>query len=112
MKPVLSSLREKKRYVLFRVLSQEQLSFKGIGKSIKDHFLSLMGEYGYAKSGLMFLPEHWNKSKHTGIVKINHTSVPQLKMALSLIKTIEGEKVIVSSLGVSGILAKTQRFIV
>ena len=111
MKPLLSSLREKKRYVVFKVISQEQLPFKEINKSIKEHFLSLMGEFGYAKAGLMLLHEQWNQSKNTGIAKINHKYVPHLKMALSLIKNIENEKVIVNSLGVSGILAKTQRFI-
>jgi len=111
MKPLLSSLREKKRYVVFKVISQEQLPFKGISKGIKEHFLSLMGEFGYTKSGLMLLHEQWNQSKNTGVAKINHKYVTHLKMALSLIKNIESEKVIVNSLGVSGILAKTKRFV-
>ena len=112
MKPLLSSLREKKRYVVFQSVSLESIPFKDISKSIKEHFLSLVGIKGYAKAGIIILPERWNKSKNMGIIKVNHTSLSDLKMALASIKSVNGEKAIMQSIGVSGILNKTKKFMI
>ena len=110
MKPLLSSLREKKRYVAFKAITTEPLAFKSIRKSIQEHFLNLAGEKGYAKAGIMILPEQWDKNKHLGILKVNHLWLYDLKMALALVKNIDGEKVILQSIGVSGILDKAKQY--
>ena len=112
IKPILPSLREKKRYVLFRVVSEGPLGFKAVARNMKDSILSFIGEKGYAESGFILLPEKWNKSKQTGIFKIGHKHVSDVKMALSLTKNIEHEKVIIHSLAVSGILNKTGQSVI
>ena len=44
-----------------------------------------------------------------GIIKVNHKHVDELKSALTLIEKINNKKVIVKSLGVSGILNKAEQ---
>lgn len=102
MKPLLPSMREKKRYVVFETIT-DKFDSKKTEKLIMDNNLRFMGEFGISKSGLMFLSDSWNKNK--GIIKINPKYVDELKMALGLIK---GD-IIVNVLGVSGTLKKAKQ---
>jgi ribonuclease P/MRP protein subunit POP5 len=106
MKPILPSLREKKRYVVFEVVSKNNFSIKDVKKEIEKTSLNLIGTLGFSKAGIMVLNDYENKR---GIVKVNNKYVNELKMALALIKNIEEKKVIVNSVGVSGILNKARK---
>ncbi len=75
IKPILPSLKEKKRYILY----EGKLSRNAIKQGIKD----FIGEYGMAKAGIMFIKSKNNK----GIVKTNVKWLEQVKTALSLMKT-------------------------
>jgi RNase P/RNase MRP subunit POP5 len=105
MKPLLPSLREKKRYVVFDVKTSD-FDTKEVEKLIVDNALKFMGEFGISKAGFMILSDSWNDKK--GIIKINPKYVDEIKMVLGLIKG----KIIVNTLGVSGTLKKAkQKFI-
>lgn len=106
-KALMPTLREKKRYVAFRIQSEHKIAnFHSVEKAIYHSFGRLFGEVGIAKAGLMFISERWNSEKQIGLVKIDHKHVNELKAGLALIKEIENNKVIVSSIGTSGILNK------
>lgn len=75
IKPILPSLKEKKRYILY----EGKVSRNTIKQGIKDY----IGEYGMAKAGIMFIKSKNNK----GIVKTNVKWLEQVKTALSLMKT-------------------------
>jgi RNase P/RNase MRP subunit POP5 len=75
IKPILPSLKEKKRYILY----EGKLSRNAIKQGIKD----FIGEYGMAKAGIMFIKSKNNK----GIIKTNVKWLEQVKTALSLMKT-------------------------
>ena len=112
LKPLLPSLKEKKRYLVFNLVSKSQIKdFKAISSSIMGSFTRYFGEFGIAEAGLMVLKERWNAEKQTGIIKVNNKWVDQLKASLALIKEINNKKVIVKSVGVSGILKKTDKFL-
>ncbi len=102
MKPLLPSMREKKRYVVFEAITKK-LDSKKAEKLILENSLKFMGEFGVSKSGLMLLSDSWEKNK--GIVKINPKYVDELKMSLGLIK---GD-IIVNVLGVSGTPKKAKQ---
>ncbi|MBW2985202.1 hypothetical protein KY313_00915 [Candidatus Woesearchaeota archaeon] len=104
MKPLLPSLREKKRYLVFEVISKKKLS--GIPeKDIEEFMLRLHGEIGLGKAGLIFLKNKWNKIKQRGIVKVHYKYVDQLRAALC---SFHKGDVIMRSIGVSGILKKAE----
>lgn len=110
-RPLLPSLREKKRYVVFEIISKKKIkSFNVVGEEIWKSCLRFLGEYGCANANIKVLSEKWDAKKQKGIIRINNKHVNELKLALMLIKKIEDEDVIVRVVGVSGILKKTRRF--
>lgn len=111
LKPLIPSLREKKRYLVFEIVSKTPVkSFELVSEAVQNSVLSFIGTKGTAKTGLMIIKDRFNMPKQTGIIKINNKYVDDLKAALALIKEIGGQAVIVRSRGVSGILRKTEKF--
>ena len=108
IKPLLPSLREKKRYVVFEVLSDSKLNASSIKEQIMTSALNLIGERGVANAGILFPKETYNPENQRGILRVNNKYVNEIKSALALVQNIENEDVIVKSVGVSGILKKAQ----
>ncbi len=107
IKPVLPSLREKKRYLAFEVISKEKITnFREVSNSITQHALTFLGQFGLAKAGIIPLENKWNPDMQKGIIKVGHKHVDELRIALLLTNKINNHEVIVRSLGVSGILKK------
>jgi len=106
MKPLLPSLKEKKRYVTFEVISEGKMSQKQLESGIQENVLNFLGELGIAKSGFILMKD--TIKGNSGMVRTNVKYQDEVKMALSLIKEIDGRKVIVNVTGVSGILNKAK----
>lgn len=110
MKPLLPSLKERKRYLAFEVISNKQIStFKIVSRSVWDGVLNYIGTKGSARAGAWLLHDKWKKNK--GIIRVNNKYVDDLKASLTLIKKIDNQDVIVRSLGVSGMLNKAEKYI-
>ena len=109
IKAVLPSLREKKRYLVFEVISNNPIESSAINDSIKDSYKELYGQIGLSKAGLLFINKKFNREKQRGIVKVCNKYVEKLRFSLSLIKKIEINKAIVRSVGCSGILKKAEK---
>lgn len=67
--------------------------------------LQFLGELGYGKAGVMVL-DLWDETR--GIIRTNTKSVDQVKTALAMVEKIGNQKVIVKTIGVSGILHKAK----
>lgn len=106
LKTLLPSLKEKKRYIAFQVLSEKPVEYSKAKESIKSAMQLLVGEIGLAKAGLMFLPD-WEDN--SGIMRVATSSVNEAKAALAFVREIDGQKAVVKSIGVSGILNKTRQ---
>ena len=113
LKPILPSLREKKRYLVFEVISKEKIkNSETVSNAIWHHLLQFLGLLGVAKAGIIVLNNKWYPALQRGIIKANHTHVDGVKAALTFINKIDNNEVIFRSLGVSGILKKAeQKFI-
>ena len=109
LKPVMPSLREKKRYLAFEVLSDAKLDTNHIAKAVMNASLQFAGELGTAEMGIIPLTELFAKNK--GIIRVSNVGLDRLKAALTLITTIEGHPVSVRSLAVSGNLGKMKKAI-
>lgn len=105
MANLLPTLREKKRYLVYEVISESAVKQQDAEANIKIAFHEFLGDLGMAKAGIMFLKD-WEKNK--GIIKMGHKEVDNVKAALTLVKEINGNKAIVKSLGLSGILEKAR----
>ena len=109
LKPVLPSLREKKRYLAFEVISKERVSSaEEVSEAIWDCSLRFLGQLGTARAGLMVLNNKWDAQRQRGIMKVGHKHVDALKAALMFASKIKNNDVIFRSLGVSGILRKAE----
>lgn len=109
LKPVLPSLREKKRYLVFEVISKERIKDANlVSNAIFDFSLKFLGQLGVAKAGLMMLNDKWNPELQRGILKVSNKHVDAVKAALIFANKVGDEEVIFRSVGVSGILRKAE----
>jgi len=107
MKSLLPTLKEKKRYLVFEIISESKINdFSDVSRQILSSCSRFIGEQGMAKAGIIVMHDRWNQQTQQGIARVNNKYVDNLKASLALIKNINSEKVIVRSKGVSGILKK------
>ena len=110
LKPILPSLREKKRYLVFELISKNRIEDAVlVSNAIMKYSLQFLGQFGVAKAGIIVLNNKWDSSLQRGIIKVSHKSIEALKAALVFACKIENEDVIFRSVGVSGILNKAER---
>ena len=110
LKQILPSLREKKRYLVFEVISEQKIvESELVSNAVLHHFSEFVGNLGCAKSGLIILNNKWNPELQKGVIKINNKHVDALKASLTFIDKIDNKQVIFRSIGLSGILNKAER---
>lgn len=110
IKPMLPSLREKKRYLAFEIISRNRIhGFSAVNKAVWDSCLAFLGELGVSKAGIIVLGDKWSPDRQRGIIRVDRKYIDHTKVALALIKKIDGEKVIVRSVGVSGMINKADK---
>ncbi len=103
IKPVLPSLREKKRYIAYEIRAEKPLTFREVKTELEKKMLQFLGELGYGKAGVM-ITDLWQDNK--GVIRTNVKSVDQVKTALALVEKIGQQNVMIKTIGVSGILNK------
>ncbi len=107
LKPIIPSLKEKTRYISFEVISENPVAkFADVSKSVWQACLSFMGESGASAAGLWILPEQWDESRQSGVLRVSANSVSLAKASLSTIKSIGNHEVIVRSVATSGMINK------
>ena len=105
------SLREKKRYLAFEIISERQISeFLPVSEAICDALYEFLGTLGYAHSGALLLEEAWQPATQNCVIKVNNKYVEKLKTCLALVEGIGQQNVIVKSVKVSGNLKKAKSF--
>jgi ribonuclease P/MRP protein subunit POP5 len=110
IKPLLPSMREKKRYLAYEVISKDKFyDTTRVGKAIFDAAHDFLGDLGMARAGILMLNDKWNANLQRGIIRVNNKHVGELKASLIFVKNIEGKDVVVKSIGASGILRKAQQ---
>lgn len=109
MAPLKPSLREKKRYIAFEIISEKPMpEFRKISGSIWQGLLSYLGSYGAAKAGVWILHDKYNPETQRGLLRVSRKEVEKVKGAFVLIDNIDNIPVIIRSIGVSGILKKAE----
>ncbi|MBS3095750.1 hypothetical protein J4231_03655 [Candidatus Woesearchaeota archaeon] len=104
IKPIMPSLKEKKRYVSYRIISDKQMNENIVNNGVKSYVMKFLGELSYARAGIIFLGQNEN----SGIIRTSHNYVDEVKSALALIESIDNNPVNVFSTNVSGALNKAK----
>ena len=102
---LLPALKERKRYVVYEVLSEGTIKLTDVQREIESSFSKFFGVTGAAKAGLMYLDD-WKKKK--GIVRVSHKYIDHLKSSFCFVKKVNSEDVVIKSVGISGILKKAR----
>jgi len=109
IKPLLPSLRERKRYLAYEVISRHKFNDTvEVNKAIFDAAKDFLGSFGMAKAGVLMLNDKWNSNLQRGIMRVNNKHVDSLRSSFIFVKNIAGKEAIVKSVGASGILKKAQ----
>lgn len=110
MKPLLPTLREKKRYLVFEVLSKSRIkAFNEVAKAIIKSYHSFSGDLGLAKAGVMIMPDKWNENKQRGMISANHSSVNELRAGMLFVNNINNQPASIRTVGLSGIMNKASK---
>ncbi len=108
MKPLLPTLKERKRYIVYELLSGKPLP-AGADREVLAHLRATLGLFDGAKAGL--LPVRYDAQLQTGILRVSNAAADKAKAALLLLASVDGRRVVPRVRGVSGILKKTERFL-
>lgn len=106
MKRLLPSLREKKRYLIFKIIGGE-FSFRDAKKSIIDSCLRFMGENGLSKAKIKLIKNLFDGDK--GVIRVDKDMVGELKTGLALIRRINKRKVILKTIKLCGTLDNCEK---
>jgi len=98
LEPLLPTLRKRQRYIAVEVLSKTFIQRNAFINAVSQSGRSLLGDVGFAKCGISVL----GFENNLGIIRCTHTSVSETVGILAFIKIIDGEPVILRTLGVSG----------
>ena len=110
IKPLLPSLREKKRYLAYEVISKNRFyDAFAVNKAILEAARDFLGISGMSRAGILPINDKWNANLQRGIMRVNNKHVDNLKASLIFVKNINGKDAIVKSVGASGILRKAQQ---
>ena len=105
-KPILPSLKEKRRYIAYEVKSDNNLSFNAVKDSIIKESESYLGKLTMARAGVIFLDD-WKDQK--GLMKVNNKYEDHIKAVFTQINKIQEQNVLIKSVGISGILNKARK---
>jgi len=103
LKPLLPSLREKKRYLAFEVISEEKIPEMEVEEIILNSVKEYLGTLHMGKAGIMFLRNRYNKDKQKGIIKVNNKYLEHLRASIAL---VDKPNMLIRSTDASGILKK------
>jgi len=108
MKPLLPTLKERKRYVVYELVSAKPLA-KSAEREVLTHLQATLGLFDGARAGI--LPVRYDTKLQTGVLRVSNAATDKVKAALLLLRTAGGQRVVPRVRGVSGILNKTDRFL-
>ncbi len=97
-----SSLRVKKRYVFFRVLSDGPVSYSDLKNAAFGCLLEWMGEESFGKADVTFIRNLWDSRSRTGVLRCSHRFVDHVKLGLSMMHQTGDHRLSIQTLRVSG----------
>ncbi len=102
MAKVLPSLREKKRYIIFKVHSNEKLDYASMHNAAWNSLINWLGERDLSKANVRIIKNLWDSNKQIGFIQCSPKFVDSVKVSLGLVHQIGDQRVIFQTLRVSG----------
>lgn len=96
------TLREKDRYIKFKILSENPVEYSDIESAIWNTFLDFYGEQGVSKQSLWLIKNLWDSREQVGVIRCNNKNVTQVLAGLGLVSRLGDSRIIFKILKVSG----------
>lgn len=103
------SMRPRKRYITFRVHSEEKLDYMNIRGAVWNSLDSWLGEQDLALANIRIIKNLWDPRTQTGFIQCDHRYVDLVKTGLALIHQIGDERVVFQTLRVSGTIKSAKK---
>lgn len=103
-KPYPPTLKEKNRYMLFKIHSKKKFTRDEVIRAIWRNTLQNLGSFNTSRSSLWIMD--YDTEHQKGILRTNNKKQLEVKTSLTLLKEIKGEKAFISVGKVSGTLRK------
>ena len=96
------SLRKRKRYISFKILSEGPVAYEELEQAVWNQFLDAFGEFGVSRIGLWIIKNLYDPNRQIGVIRCNHTFTHRVIAGLGLLSRLGDSRVIVRILKVSG----------
>lgn len=106
LKPLRPTMREKKRYVVYRLESNNLLEMKIAQNKLIKSINEKLGVFDSAKAGI--IPIGYDQDSQEGIIRVNFGCVDKIRALFVIIGKLMNNDVAIHTKGVSGILKKAQ----
>ena len=105
-KPLPPTMRNKKRYILYKVLAGRMHGHDEITHAISQAALQYVGLWGHSRLNMNFMDKYFRKEEQMGIVCVSHDQVDTMKALLGHVKNIKNAPATICTQRVSGSLKK------
>ena len=97
----------RKRYLAFKVASEQSVSKGNVADAVWNAVLQLFGEYGASQANLALID--YDQEKSWGIIRCSHRAVEMVRASIASVTEINEKTVAIHVLGVSGTLKALRR---
>ncbi len=103
------SLRERKRYLVFEVISEREIDKRELLEEIRDSIYSLYGDVGASESRIWLID--YDKKKDVGILRCAHNKVEEVRAALACIHSVNEARIGMRVIKIAGTIKGATRLI-
>ncbi|MFB6292372.1 MAG: Rpp14/Pop5 family protein [Candidatus Nanohaloarchaea archaeon] len=106
MKRLPPAIKEKERYLKFRVRTDGDPGFGDVVDAIWDSALDYLGSKNVSEADFWIVKNRFDSENMTGVLKVNRDSEQDMRAALALVDTVGGDKGSISVEKTSGSIKK------
>jgi len=104
LKTLIPTLRQKKRYILFKINGENKFNFKEISEGLIEEIILYIGIIDFGKHGVWLLKDQFNENKQIGVLKVSTKLKDKLIGVLNIINKINNKQICIEIINVSGTL--------
>jgi len=101
------SERMRKRYLVFKIKSEQSVNKRDVTDAVWNAVLKLFGEYGASQINLALI--EYDQEKSWGIIRCSRRTVEMVRASIASVTEINEKSVAIHVLGVSGTLKALRR---
>ena len=104
------TLREKERYISFKVISEEPIVYSDLEAAIWNQMLEFYGELGASQMSIWLVKNLYDEKEQIGVIRCNNKSVQKVIAGLGLITRTGDARIVFKILKVSGTIKGLRLF--